>query len=274
MSNNQKVLDALLVKVDRAYKHILDFDELLLRFRNSGPYKVFSQDDPTAGERTFYLRILKEMPSEFPALIGDTIQNLRSALDHLAWHLVKSSPVTPKVRDKDIYFPIFESASEYSAKKMGKIQGMTEAAIDAIDRVEPYYRVDGTRIGHGVHIYWINALNSIDKHRSLIPVWVNPVGHTITRSKREEWSAVLKSAFPRGSENVMMAAPIVTGPVEDGSKLFSLPISEVYDDMRFKLHVAFGEPAGVCGKEILSTLTAMHKRVRSVIVSFDNEGLL
>jgi hypothetical protein len=151
MANNQKVLDALLVKVDRAYRHILDFDERLLRFRNSHPYKVFSEDDLNARERTFYLRILKEMPSEFPALIGDIVQNLRSSLDHLAWHLVKSSPVIPKARDKDIYFPIFESAGEYNPGKMRKIEGMSQAAIDAIDRVEPYYRVDGGRIGQGTN---------------------------------------------------------------------------------------------------------------------------
>lgn len=100
------------------------------------------------------------MPSEFSALIGDIAQNPRSALDHLAWHLVKNSPITPKASDRDIYFPIFETASEYRSKKMKKIQGMTDSAIDAIDSVEPYYRPDITPgIGNGAALFWLHAIN-------------------------------------------------------------------------------------------------------------------
>ena len=128
MPNSPEVLKRLLVKVDRAYKHILDFQECARLFLYQRPYEVFHQDDQQTGERTYYLRVLKEMPPEFPALIGDTLQNLRSALDHLAWHLVKSSTVIPKAKDRDVYFPIFESAREYNAGKLRKTEGMAQSA--------------------------------------------------------------------------------------------------------------------------------------------------
>src|ERR1700739_176366 len=126
MHNNPLVLKQLFVKVDRAYKHILDLNAEFLGFVAQGhPYETFFEDDPNTAKRTYYLRIRKKMPPQFSALIGDVAQNLRSSLDHLAWHLVQSSPVTPKAIDKDIYFPIFETASKYHAGKMRKIKGMT-----------------------------------------------------------------------------------------------------------------------------------------------------
>lgn len=274
MAKNQQVLDALLVKVDRAYKHILDLNAAFLGFLwESDPYETFFKDDPNSAERTYYLRIRKEMPPQFSALIGDTAQNLRSSLDHLAWYLVQSSPVTTKARDKDIYFPIFETATKYRAGKMGKIQGMTDAAIKAIDAIEPYYRPDRVGIGQGVQLFWLDEINKLDKHRLLVPIWTNMVSHTITRTKRTEMADVIRAANLSGK--VFLAANAATsGPLKDGSKLCTLPISEVDDDMTLQFHIAFGEPKWVCGKEVLTSLAAMHKRVREIIIGFDNEGLL
>src|ERR1700733_6459266 len=114
MVKNPQRVNELLVKVDRAYKHLVDLQLAYARFFGPpNPYEVIAEDDAEAGERTFYLRIHKEITSEFPTLIGDIAHNLRSALDHLAWHLVQSSPVFPKAEDRSIYFPIFEDASEY-----------------------------------------------------------------------------------------------------------------------------------------------------------------
>jgi len=274
MANNAKVLDALLVKVDRAYKHILHFQLAITRFHvESCPSKIFPEDNLETGERSYYLRILKEMPSEFPAFIGDILQNLRSALDHLASHLVETSPVTPKA--KKVYFPIFESSAEYTAGKMGKIQGMTQAAINAIDAIEPYYRLDGVGIGKGTALWWLQTMNNMDKHRLLIPAWICPTGHSLTKSKKAEWETVLKSAFPNGvPDSLVMAANFGSGILQDGSKLCTLPISQVEDDMQFRLHIAFGEPAGVRGKEVLSTLLNMHRIVRQTIIGFDEKNLL
>ena len=272
----QKVLDALLVKVDRAYKHIIDLNAEILRFTLEGhPYETFHEDDLNSGERTYYLRVLKEIPSHLSALIGDIAQNLRSSLDHLAWHLVQISPVTPKAEERDIYFPIFETAREYRTGKMRKIRGMTDAAIKAIDCIEPYYRPDNVGIGKGAALFWLHEINKLDKHRLLVPIWTNMVSHTITKTKRIEWSNAIRSAFGEHPGKVLMAANATTpGPLKDGSKLCTLPILEVDDDMTFNVHIAFGEPKWVCGKEVATTLAAMHKRVHEIMISFDNEGLL
>jgi hypothetical protein len=278
MQTHRKILD-LLVKVDRAYKHLIDLQSAYARFfRPPNPYEVFPEDNAQTGERTFYLRIHKEIPDEFPALIGDIAHNLRSALDHLAWHLVQSSPVLPKAEDRNIYFPIFEDASEYRKGKMRKIQGMTDAAIQAIDDIKPYGRLDKGNHAAGIGnlgLYWLSAINLQDKHRLLIPARINVAGHSITKTQRAQFAKALESAFESKDAKVMGGSSIDFNiPLKDGSKLCTLPIAEVDDDMQFRFQIAFGEPASMRGKEILSTLNNMHRIVKEIIFDFDSKGLL
>ena len=266
------------MKVDRAYKHILDLQDAMARFRYKRPYpyEIFSEDNSQTAERTFFLRVVREIPIQYSALIGDICQNLCGALDHLAWHLVQSSSITPKSSENQIYFPIFESSREYEAGKMRKIQGMTQAAIKAIDDIQPYYRPDVTPgIGNGANLFWLHEINRLDKHRLLIPAWVSMTGHSIPKTRRSDMSAVLVAAFGSADADVIVAAgPSSSEALKDGSKLCTLPISEVDDNMKFRLQIAFGEPKWIRGKEISSTLIHMHRNVREIIVGFDDKGLL
>jgi hypothetical protein len=274
VTSNPKKLIELLVKVDRAKKHLIDLQlEVNRFFRPPYPYEILSEDNRDTRERTYYLRVHKETPSDLSTLIGDVAQNLRSALDHLAWHLVKNSPVTPKTPDRRIYFPIFETAEEYRRGKSGKIQGVTGAAIEAIDVIKPYYRLDGVGIGNPA-LYWLSEINIQDKHRLLIPVWTAAPARSITKSRRLEMANVLLSAFGSESTDVMVPSLVPPGPLEDGSKLCTLPISEVDDNMKFRFQVAFGEPEGIRGKEIISTLSNMHRIVKEIMFDFDAKGLL
>jgi hypothetical protein len=278
MAASKKILD-LLVKVDRAYKHLINFQLEVQRFFNPPyPYEVIAEDDSEAGERTYYLRVHKQIPPEFSAFIGDIAQNLRCALDHLAWHLVKTSPVIPKTEDRNIYFPIFEDATEYQKGKLRKMLGMTDAAIQSIDDIKPYGRLDKRNPSAGIGnlaLYWLSAINIQDKHRLLIPAWAAAPAHSITKSRRAEVAKVLQAAFGSEDAKVMVGSGIdFDVPLEDGSKMCTLPIAEVDDDMKFRFQIAFGEPASMRGKEILSTLENMHRIVKDIMFDFDRKGLL
>ena len=152
---------------------------------------------------------------------------------------------------------------------------MTDAAIRAIDVVEPYRTPNVTPgIGQGVALFDLHAINIQDKHRLLIPVWVAASGHTITKKRRAEFANVLRAAFGSENANVTVPLELPSAPLEDGSKLCTLPIGEVDDHMKFTFRIAFGEPKWVRGKEIVSTLKNMHRLVRKTIIDFDSEGLL
>jgi hypothetical protein len=124
-------------------------------------------------------------------------------------------------------------------------------------------------------LYWLSAINNQDKHRLLIPAWAAAPAHSITRSRRAEVAHVLRSAFGSESADVMVGSLVDFNiPLEDGSRLCTLPIAEVDDDMKFRFQIAFGEPTSMRGKEILSTLNNMHRIVKEIVLDFDSKGML
>ena len=94
------------------------------------------------------------------------------------------------------------------------------------------------------------------------------------KTQLAEMEVGLRAAFGDRWENTLIVANRQTAPLVDGSKLCTLPISEVKDNMTFRFQIAFGEPKWVRGKEVLSTLVNMHRVVRGIIETFDSKGLL
>jgi hypothetical protein len=270
MGRAEDVFDQLMVKPNRAKKHIIELSQAIDAFMASNPYVVRSDDNAETGERTYYVYFVKKIPPDFPALIGDVIHNLGSALDHLAYHLVSIGP--PGIeRTRQVYFPFFESAAKYKAKKMGKIQGMGQPAIDAIDGIEPYPR------GNGWALWDMHTMHNRDKHRLLIPAWGSLVAHSIPKSDRPGIERAMSAKFPGGLPPgflTMASSPDGAIFLQDGGKLLTLPITEVEDHMDFRINIAFGEPENVRGKEVISTLDNMHRIVMQAIVDFSLKGLL
>jgi hypothetical protein len=99
-------------------------------------------------------------------MAGDIVHNLRSALDHLAYHLVavglECSPFMPLTERemRHIYFPIAETSEKYESEKPAKVKGMLLEAVEAIDRLKPYK-------GGNPALWRIHELDNIDKHRTL-----------------------------------------------------------------------------------------------------------
>lgn len=85
-------LSRIRLKIERAKKHIREFEQRLEAFRLRNPYGFMREDDPNTGERIYKVRVSEEPPVEDLALIaGDAIHQTRSALDHLAWQLVEAN---------------------------------------------------------------------------------------------------------------------------------------------------------------------------------------
>jgi hypothetical protein len=99
------------------------------------------------------------VPVEIALIAGDAIQNLVSALDHLAYQLVMVGSNDNPPNRKWIYFPIADDAAKYESKKLIRIEGARESAIKAIDALKPYK-------GGNDRLWALYRLNSIDKHVS------------------------------------------------------------------------------------------------------------
>ena len=87
MTANER-LALIRVKVERAKEHIRDLEAEVRSFLSKSPYVVGAKRDPQTRKLIYYVANVSETPIKIAPIAGDVIQNLRSALDHLAYQLV------------------------------------------------------------------------------------------------------------------------------------------------------------------------------------------
>jgi len=156
------------VKIERAKEHLADFEAQAETFRDAYTHVVGTKTDPKTLQAFQYFAKLPISRFEVLAIAGDILQNLRSALDHLAFQLVEAGqcrPLGEKV-GKRIAFPITEKATEYQGLKARRMKGARKAAIKAIDALKPYK-------GGNLALWPLHYVNNVDKHRHLIRVGPN-----------------------------------------------------------------------------------------------------
>jgi len=262
---------ALTAKLERANEHLFKLKEFWDGFVDDGAYPVRFQDMPYGKTyRLYYLGAVAPIPADVPLVTGDAIQNLRSALDHLAYRLVCVGTQSSGPFDR-VYFPIGERAREFKARIRAIRKCLTPDAVKALTEIEAYPG------GKGESLWHIHCLNNIDKHRLLLTVTSQNRFHSMSPAE----IAYIRSKFLKPLENVPEAnAPkmflksgrrqlsLVTGNV-----LEFLPISEVHENMHFPIEVAFGEPQIVKGKPVLEMLHQVADGIRNIFMTFDQFGL-
>jgi hypothetical protein len=157
-------IDGIDARLDRAKENILNLTgEISAVLRRGGDGIVTPADfdrheaSVQPGNAT--------IPSRLGALVGESIYLMRSALDHLAWHLVKAAGGEPGPRTA---FPVFAldpaRHAESLATYQGCVEGMSDTAKDRIERLQPYHR-------HGrrqQNVLWIlDDLSRTDRHTAV-----------------------------------------------------------------------------------------------------------
>ena len=91
------------MKLDRAKQRMKELEEALQSFYATNPFKFSGKADLQAGKVVYTMDSVKDAPDEASLIAGEIIQNLRSALDHLAYQLFLRAGGTGA--GKNIYFP-------------------------------------------------------------------------------------------------------------------------------------------------------------------------
>lgn len=137
MPTPEERLKQIWSKVERAKSHIEELERTVRAFLDTKPYKVGTKRDQS-GKLVYYVTMVEPVPDALALIAGDIIQNLVSALDHLAYQLVcadtKDAPPSPDW----IYFPIRDSFEEYETRKRGKMRGANDDTFAALDALKPY----------------------------------------------------------------------------------------------------------------------------------------
>jgi hypothetical protein len=259
-------------KVERAKQHIVDLNLRLKDFLDSKPYVVGAQRDPQTRRPVYYLAAVREVPPVIRLLAGDIIQNLRSALDHLAFQLYMLGPGgVASGAGSRTYFPIADDAAKYKMEAPRKVKGLRPDAIKAIDAIEPY---KGGTTDKSDTLWRLEKMNNIDKHRLLIAVGSQFSSVDIGGDAER----LLREAMAKGPPEMRFAIPKINlfirpadrqWPLKAGNQLFvDGPDAEVDQNRQFRFEVAFGESKIAEGEPIIETLQHMADLVDSLIGSF------
>jgi hypothetical protein len=154
-------------KIERAKQHVLHLNGAIDAFGKTNPYAVSTKRDPQTRKLVYYVSRVDPVPLQISAIAGDITNNLRTALDYLHQHLLMvgtGSNVPSKGKDASFYIDGHPDPNHYKTSAPGKVKGLRQDAIDALNRLEPYKR------GKGNDFWILNELNNIDKHRALVMV--------------------------------------------------------------------------------------------------------
>jgi hypothetical protein len=157
----------------------------------------------------------KHPPFFLGLIVGDFVQNLRAALDLLAWQLVADHE--PEVLDDErlarkIQFPICTTADGFA--KNGTVSHFSPRARELIAHHQPFKNLEqGTHLVNPLSI--LQAFSNVDKHRVLIPAL----------GKIEADSIRVQSTVPLDVANASMLQEGGT-LVGDDTPIFRVPIVE------------------------------------------------
>jgi hypothetical protein len=242
-------------KFKRAEEH---FDQLYAEIRGflsePEPYRFGSEEEPRTGDKVYRVQVVEDPPPRVAAIVGDSVHNLRSALDLLAWQLVDAGGGTP---DGNTMFPIKRTKKAFETTGLAQVGGASEDAIRVLKALKPYK-------GGNDALWRLHRLDANDKHNLLVvlgigqPPVVIPIG-----------------AVPPDAETfpgLQLTLANRKFPLVDGDEVFRLPAeaknTPMDQDPKFAAGVALSDGEVVHGEPLIPVLNDLGRTVEEIIELF------
>jgi hypothetical protein len=253
------IANKIRAKVTRAEQHIQDFQLGLSAFLKTSPYGIAIKENPNGGYPIYYVSKVNPTPDTLAATAADVVQNLRSALDTLAYQLVLGANGGTKPKGK-VYFPISKTPTDYKGTRRGNVKGVRQEVVDAIDATEPY------KGGKGHALWQLQQLSNADKHELLIEAGVAvSMGVDIGI----DFEHMIRKT--PGFENIAIPPIFIREvgdlrPMKVGDELYIGPAEpEVAQKRRFAFNVSIYAPGIVDNEPAVKTLKRMSDVVGSIV---------
>ncbi len=258
------VLFGPLVKIERAKKHIRDLDDAIRDFLDGHPYQVVANRDPETGDHVLRVRVARQVPNDWGAIIGDAIHNLRSALDLLICRLVVANNGRVK---RSTGFPVGDNLKEFEAALSKKAEGISADAVKLVGSFHPYKGSDNFRGPHNA-LWQLHKLDVLDKHRLLIPVGAAHRGTIVTATVESQ-----ELAEPVILDPFQVSPTGTVFPLQDGAELFRVAPDVDWWEHNFTIdtdyqptfEIAFGKNQIVDGEPVIPTLQQFLRFVMKVV---------
>ncbi|MDI9980116.1 hypothetical protein [Rhodococcus sp. IEGM 1307] len=150
-------------KFSRAAKHAIELKDSIAKWVDEETELVIDQSGDL---KTASLRLIVSSPPRLPewsVILGDTVHNLRSALDVWMYKYICSTYSGElHTEDKDVYFPIFKAGKDFRNWKAKTGIYLSDSMTSALLEAQPY-RFD---IPLAQNAMWlIHQFDIADKHR-------------------------------------------------------------------------------------------------------------
>jgi hypothetical protein len=159
-------LDSVNAKLQRAEQHMQSLQNEITAWMATEPYvtRPVVNADSTRYSIIAYL-VGKEPPLQaWTLVVGDSLHNLRCALDHLVYAIaVHESGTDPPPDENKLMFPIAATLVKFNESAQ-RIRTLSAPVRDAIEAVQPYRRPH-PKLPPPLAI--LRDLENIDKHRLL-----------------------------------------------------------------------------------------------------------
>jgi hypothetical protein len=247
------------LKLDRAKDHLRSLVDSMQGWVERGGTTNTVERDEQTGHQVMRIRFGTPPPIDaWSVLIGDCVQNLRNALDHLALELATaharvSGVALSEQTIKDSEFPVFGERPPQPKELTKKIGGIDPGARAIIESLQPHQQSD-----YKQQLIWqLHRLANIDKHQD---VHIAVVGRgTVVLGEGSNYKLTYTYSKP--------------GPLEDGSELIRYlaepadPTKPMIVKFPFYLDIAFSETGPAFGAPVLFKIDEITKYIERDVVA-------
>jgi hypothetical protein len=257
------------LKLDRARNHLEVLGNELAAFNASEPYRIVHEPNVDASEHFFRAKVLKDPPSFLSVIIGDILQNMRSALEHLVWGLAlkaKGSEPSraisfPIYRTESAFFEVNKKTGNYSTRSGAhKIAEVVDPRVRAaIQELQPYKG----KVPDEDWLFILNELARVDRHQSLSVIQgVNP---SVTYGWRKRGT---RGPFVMDTGVIQRTDVWLLKPFEDDAIIGHFKFTEPEMEVKFQSppYVAFRNEGPAKSRHVFGTLINIRRHIERVVV--------
>lgn len=261
------------LKIDRAKHHLSNLCSAINAFNNSEREGDFVMVYPDFERNCFDFEIgeVRGADPTWPAIIGDIVHNLRSALDHLACQLVMlNGKSVDCCKSSKTSFPVCLTPESFLNTSRRIAPLISPDALALIEQLQPYMAANSPtanpsqREPRFSNLWILSELDIIDKHRTLVIAarYHGPMEFTYT----------IDNGAP-----IKVPVNAKWRPLKNGALIASIDISpfalnrehKMRVQMQAEIKMLFQETGCCDGLEIDGALTPCLRHVSAIVDEFD-----
>jgi hypothetical protein len=212
-------LSGVWAKIGRGKEHAYTVQDEVARWMDERPYALTTKGNADFTRLALVINVLKLADLQrWTLIIGDAVNNLRSALDHLVYAIgIYESGQNPPPNEKRLAFPICDKPEDFPGAAE-RIKTLSSDVRTAIESVQPYKRPHPTLPGL---LSMLRDFNNTDKHKLLHLAYAASASGEL--SFRWEGS--------RDSQPIVTSIEANIGQLEDGAEVIAVTVDRSAPDM-------------------------------------------